>query len=343
MEYNDILILDAFRDEENLDKWNEMGFKKIMEALKFKLDYYESYVSIYGENICDCNTVLENLKKSTYQIVGSYIFSAYRDYTYNDGMGSPFAGRHGHAFFEKCLDILQDKYFELTNAHEFCSYNRDLLENDSACGCFYCLELYNPAEITEWCCEPEAGRVTVLCPRCGIDSVIPESAGYPLTEEFLKSMNDFWFYGCCGDAAEAEDTVDISPCKQNYTYKVSLDRLPIGEKQINSFLRLLGMVKERKDTCVIIEINDKEQTENVPQKILFAGSENGIYMELEYQMDDFGWKHPLHLANDRLTENEAASLLKSILADITDENPVINNSFREIDSILYPGESEEET
>ena len=68
-------------------------------------------------------------------------------------------------------------------------YNRKALEKDSKCGCFFCLKVYNPSEITEWCDKKE----TALCANCGIDSVIPESAGYPLTEEFLKSMYDFWF------------------------------------------------------------------------------------------------------------------------------------------------------
>ena len=188
MIYNDIYLLDVFRDEKDLDKWFKMGFKEIMEALHIKIDYFESYVTLYDDHVENRNRVLKNLKNSTYQIVGSYIFSAYRDYTKNDGLG-PFGGEHGHGFFTKCLDILQEKYFELMYAHEESIYNRKALEKDSKCGCFFCLKVYNPSEITEWCDKKE----TALCANCGIDSVIPESAGYPLTEEFLKSMYDFWF------------------------------------------------------------------------------------------------------------------------------------------------------
>ena len=165
-----------------------------MEALHIKIDYFESYVTLYDNHVENHNRVLENLKNSTYQIVGSYIFSAYRDYTKNDGLG-PFGGKHGHGFFTKCLDILQDKYFELMYAHEESIYNRKALERDSKCGCFYCLKVYNPSSITEWCDKND----TALCANCGIDSVIPESAGYPLTEEFLKSMYDFWFEGSHSD------------------------------------------------------------------------------------------------------------------------------------------------
>ncbi len=194
MIFRDILILDAFRDEKDLNKWFKMGFKEIMEALHIEIDYYKSYHAFYDSRVDDYDKVLENLKKSTYQVVGSYIFSAYRDYTKNDGLG-PFGGEHGHEFFTKCLDILQDKYFELMYAHEESIHNRKALEKGRKCGCFYCLKVYSPSEITEWCDRED----TALCVECGIDSVIPESAGYHLTEEFLKSMYDFWFEGSYTD------------------------------------------------------------------------------------------------------------------------------------------------
>ena len=79
MIYNDIYLLDVFRDEKDLDKWFKMGFKEIMEALHIKIDYFESYVTLYDDHVENRNRVLENLKNSTCQIVVSYIFAAYRD------------------------------------------------------------------------------------------------------------------------------------------------------------------------------------------------------------------------------------------------------------------------
>lgn len=58
------------------------------------------------------------------------------------------------------------------------------------CGCFYCLRVFDPSEIEKWI-EDEAD--TALCPYCEIDSVIGESAGYPLTRAFLEEMNRYWF------------------------------------------------------------------------------------------------------------------------------------------------------
>lgn len=78
---------------------------------------------------------------------------------------------------------------DIITAHEKCSYHRAEIEASQRCGCFYCLYVFPPLEIEEWI----DGQQTALCPRCGIDSVIAEASGLPLTEEFLKEMERYWF------------------------------------------------------------------------------------------------------------------------------------------------------
>lgn len=91
-------------------------------------------------------------------------------------------------------------------AHKFCTRNGGKLKEDKICGCFYCLSVFSPSEIKEWINERPAqsepsivgeaiddGHKTALCPYCGIDSVIGESSGYPITKEFLEKMKDYWF------------------------------------------------------------------------------------------------------------------------------------------------------
>lgn len=57
------------------------------------------------------------------------------------------------------------------------------------CGCFYCGAIFPPSEIMDWI---DRGR-TALCARCGIDSVIGDRSGFPITSEFLDQMNHYWF------------------------------------------------------------------------------------------------------------------------------------------------------
>ena len=74
-------------------------------------------------------------------------------------------------------------------AHKHCTYHREALRNANRCGCFYCKSIYDPKEIKVWI----DGKQTALCPRCGIDAVIPENEEYPLTTAFLQKMNEYWF------------------------------------------------------------------------------------------------------------------------------------------------------
>ena len=76
------------------------------------------------------------------------------------------------------------------DAHRFSENHKETLLKDKVCGCFYCLKIFSPDQIKEWV-EDTSG--TALCPYCCIDSVIGESAGYPITIEFLKKMHKYWF------------------------------------------------------------------------------------------------------------------------------------------------------
>lgn len=84
---------------------------------------------------------------------------------------------------------------DVVAAHHFSSNHKPELEKDHVRGCFYCMEIFDPAEIEEWiiCDNPCDRRGTAICPKCGIDSVIGESSGFPITKEFLMAMHTYWF------------------------------------------------------------------------------------------------------------------------------------------------------
>jgi hypothetical protein len=82
-------------------------------------------------------------------------------------------------------------------AHHHCTNNREELFASDVCGCFYCLNIYNPAEITDWI----DGGKTAICAHCPVDSVIAAKSGYPITKEFLQQMFDRWF----GEAYSMEE------------------------------------------------------------------------------------------------------------------------------------------
>lgn len=76
------------------------------------------------------------------------------------------------------------------DAHKFSINNKEQLLKDKKCGCFYCLKIFDPKEITDWLTDSVG---TAICPYCSIDSIIGEYSGYPVTKEFLKKMHKYWF------------------------------------------------------------------------------------------------------------------------------------------------------
>jgi hypothetical protein len=76
-------------------------------------------------------------------------------------------------------------------AHEHSANHFDSILSSEICGCFYCLELFPPDQITEFI---DYGQ-TALCPHCKIDSVIGSASGFPINSSFLSEMKGHWFYG----------------------------------------------------------------------------------------------------------------------------------------------------
>ena len=90
------------------------------------------------------------------------------------------------------IETLDKEMQDVILAHEPVWHNYSKIKNDKICGCIYCLKIFKPSEIYDWTIEPN-GDHTALCPYCNIDSVIGESSGCPITEEFLNKMNKYWF------------------------------------------------------------------------------------------------------------------------------------------------------
>ncbi len=85
---------------------------------------------------------------------------------------------------------------DVVAAHRHCIRNRAELKRSAISGCFYCLEIYSAAEVSEWIHETQQDeeRLTAMCPKCGIDAVIGDASGYPIADiKFLERMKRHWF------------------------------------------------------------------------------------------------------------------------------------------------------
>jgi len=82
---------------------------------------------------------------------------------------------------------------DIIRAHRHSSRHRDEVLASAQCGCFYCCAVFAPSEITKWIDDWEGVGQTAMCPHCGIDSVIGDESGYPVTRVFLAEMKAHWF------------------------------------------------------------------------------------------------------------------------------------------------------
>lgn len=74
--------------------------------------------------------------------------------------------------------------------HEATTHNRVHIEASQQCGCYACERIFAASEVTADC---YCGDDTVCCPYCGIDSVLGDASGYPITNEYLHKLHHKWF------------------------------------------------------------------------------------------------------------------------------------------------------
>jgi uncharacterized paraquat-inducible protein A len=78
---------------------------------------------------------------------------------------------------------------ETLKAIEFSMKNKQELQKHKICGCYSCTEIYTPQEIIEFVDNDQ----TALCPKCHIDSVLPDNIGFPITKENLEILRRIYF------------------------------------------------------------------------------------------------------------------------------------------------------
>lgn len=80
--------------------------------------------------------------------------------------------------------------YDLREVHKSSRNNKEMIEKSKLVGCFYCLRIYLATEVKAY---RENTNHSAKCIYCSIDSLIPDSTGYPIDEAFLKKMRFNWF------------------------------------------------------------------------------------------------------------------------------------------------------
>ncbi len=81
--------------------------------------------------------------------------------------------------------------------HQHSFNNKEEIQNSLFCGCFYCKTIHKATKITTYTQDKNpTTRIpnTALCPKCGIDSVIGDKSGYPVTDiAWLAELHKKYF------------------------------------------------------------------------------------------------------------------------------------------------------
>lgn len=73
--------------------------------------------------------------------------------------------------------------------HAYSSHNRKLIEASEKCHCFYCKGSIESSEIVEY---TDQGQ-TAICPKCGIDAIVPDSIDDEIDDILISEMHEYWF------------------------------------------------------------------------------------------------------------------------------------------------------
>ena len=99
-------------------------------------------------------------------------------------------GKHKGIFQSKFLGSYSyEKKTQLERLHTYCTHNKSLVEKSTICYCFYCKSTVDARDIDEFIDSEQ----TALCPKCGIDAIIPDSIDEPIDETIISEMHAYWF------------------------------------------------------------------------------------------------------------------------------------------------------
>lgn len=67
--------------------------------------------------------------------------------------------------------------------------NKSLVQGSKSVGCYHCGKVFEPKEVTLY----TDGDQTCLCPHCGVDSLIGDMTGFPVTESSMQDAHSYLF------------------------------------------------------------------------------------------------------------------------------------------------------
>ena len=114
------------------------------------------------------------------------------------------------------------------------------------CGCFFCRHEFDAKAVHDWVSDRRG--TSALCPECGMDAVIGDASGVPLTRSLLKEMSQT-LYG--------DDYMETHPeAARTYVDRYVTGKIVHKAKTEALFLRYLGILAEDGDDRAALVLGD---------------------------------------------------------------------------------------
>ena len=85
-----------------------------------------------------------------------------------------------------CPNFSDELLTSISKAYQFSMNNYKIARSRQKCGCINCKTIFYSDEIKD------TNHRAVTCPYCSTQNVIAESSGYPITNDFLNAMKEYW-------------------------------------------------------------------------------------------------------------------------------------------------------
>lgn len=82
-----------------------------------------------------------------------------------------------------------EKESQLNILQAYSSHNKKYIDTADSCYCFHCKSSFKATDIVSY---TDNGQ-TALCPKCHVDTIIPDSINHEVNESIIEEMNKYWF------------------------------------------------------------------------------------------------------------------------------------------------------
>ena len=127
----------------------------------------------------------------------------------------------------------------------------------------------------------------------------------------------------------------------DYTCRIR-SALPLNDRQLDSLYRIVEAMEHDCSTALFFEVSNYRQVDDF-MAVYIEHGDRGLHVELDYPMDDWGWKYPLVLAGN-LSLEKTRELLRRTLRDLEETCDIdfVFNGFRSVTAVRYGAKEPEE-